>query len=289
LSTLGRKPRKPGASFLTKRVAPRTISFMKILFFGDIVGQPGRQAIKKILPQWQKKYQPDLVVANGENLAHGSGVTEKSLKEILEAGVDLVTLGDHTWDQKGTVDLLNNEQLPLIRPANFPPGLPGQGYRSVEVRTKKALVINLIGQVSMHEDYDCPFRKADEILEEKSEEADIIIVDWHAEATSEKVCLGWYLDGRVSAVLGTHTHVSTADARILPQGTAYISDVGMVGVRDSSLGRDKETAIKRFLTQMNQRLEVAQGPVEVNAVLVEANQPNRAKKIKPLREIVSFD
>lgn len=260
---------------------------MKILFFGDIVGQPGRQAIRKILPQWQKKYQPDLVIANGENSAHGAGITEKSLNELLESGIDLVTLGDHTWNQKGTAILLENKEIPLIRPANFPPELPGQGYRLIELRTKKILVINLIGRVFMHQDYDCPFRKADEILEEKAEEADIIIVDWHAEATSEKVCLGWYLDGRVSAVLGTHTHIPTADARILPQGTAYISDIGMVGVKDSSLGMDKEIAIKRFITQMNQKLEVAQGPVEVNAVLLETDGQNKAKKIELIKQIVA--
>jgi len=259
---------------------------MKILFFGDIVGQPGRQAIKKILPQWQKKYQPDLIIANGENMAHGSGVTEKSLNEILKAGIDFVTLGDHTWKQQGVSALLNDKEMPLIRPANFPPNLPGQGYRLIELRTKKILVINLIGRVFMHEDYDCPFRKADEILEDKAEEADVIIVDWHAEATSEKICLGWYLDGRVSAVLGTHTHVPTADARILPKGTAYISDVGMVGARDSSLGRDKEAAIKRFLTQTHQKLEVAEGPVEVNAVLVEIGEKGKGKKIKLVQGIV---
>jgi len=261
---------------------------MKILFFGDIVGQPGRQAIKKILPQWQKKYQPDLIIANGENLAHGSGVTEKSLNEILEAGIDFVTLGDHTWKQKGITALLNDKEIPLIRPANFPPEVPGQGYRLIELRTKKILVINLIGRVFMHEDYDCPFRAADEILEAQAEEADVIIVDWHAEATSEKVCLGWYLDGRVSAVLGTHTHIPTADARILPKGTAYISDIGMVGVRDSSLGRDKDAAIKKFLTQIDQRLEVAEGPVGVGAVLVETGEKGKAKKIKLVQEIVAL-
>lgn len=261
---------------------------MKILFFGDIVGQPGRQAIKEILPQWQKKYQPDLIIANGENLAHGSGITEKSLNEILEAGIDFVTLGDHTWKQKEVAALLGSQEIPLIRPANFPPEVPGQGYRLIELRTKKILVINLIGRVFMHEDYDCPFRTADEILEDKAEEADVIIVDWHAEATSEKVCLGWHLDGRVSAVLGTHTHIPTADARILPKGTAYISDIGMVGVRDSSLGRDKEAAVKRFLTQIDQRLEVAEGPVEVDAVIVEIGEKGKAKKIKLVQEIVAL-
>ena len=262
---------------------------MRILFFGDIVGKPGRQAIKEILPGWQKKYQPDLTIANGENLAHGRGVTEKSLKEILTAGIDLVTSGDHIWDQKEAIALLDNKEIPLIRPANFPPNTPGQGYRLIELRTKKILVINLIGRIFMHEQYDDPFRVADEILKEEAEEAAAIIVDWHAEATSEKVCLGWYLDGRVSAVLGTHTHIPTADARLLPQGTAYISDIGMVGPRDSSLGADKDLAIKNFLTQMSFKLEMAKGPVEVNAVLLEIGKGGKAKKIKKLQEIVPFD
>jgi len=261
---------------------------MKILFFGDIVGQPGRQAIKEILPQWQKKYQPDLIIANGENSAHGSGITEKCLNEILKAGIDFITLGDHTWKQKGVNALLNDKKTPLIRPANFPPNLPGQGERLIELRTKKILVINLIGRVFMHENYDCPFRAADKILEDKAEEADIIIVDWHAEATSEKVCMGWYLDGRVSAVLGTHTHIPTADARVLPKGTAYISDIGMVGTRDSSLGRDKDAAIKMALTQIKQRLEVAEGPVEVDAVLVEISEKGKAKKIELIQGIVAL-
>lgn len=261
---------------------------MKILFFGDIVGKPGRKAIQNIVPRWQKKYQPDLIIANGENMAHGSGITRKSLKEILEAGVDIVTSGDHTWKQKEIFSLLEDSKIPLIRPANFPPGLPGKGYRIVEVRTKKILVINLIGRIFMPQQYDDPFRKADKILKAKSGEADIVLVDWHAEATAEKICLGWYLDGRVTAVFGTHTHIPTADERVLPGGTAYISDVGMVGVRDSSLGRRKEDAIKRYLTQTNIRLEVAEGPVEVDAVLVETGQKGKAKKIERIQEIVDL-
>lgn len=259
---------------------------MKIIFLGDIVGQPGREAIKQILPKWKKKYQPDLIIANGENIAHGTGITKKTLDQILKAGVDLVTSGDHTWKQKEISALLEDKTIPLIRPANFPPNLPGQGYRLIELRTKKILVINLIGRVFMRQQYDDPLRKADQILEQNEEKADIIIVDWHAEATAEKACLGWYLDGRVSAVLGTHTHIPTADERILPKGTAYISDVGMVGVMDSILGRNKESSIKRFLTQTNIHLEVAEGPVEVNAVLLEISNKAKVKKIKRIREIV---
>jgi metallophosphoesterase (TIGR00282 family) len=259
---------------------------MKILFFGDIVGRPGRQAIKKILPQWREKYQPDLIIANGENLSHGSGITKKTLEEIFKTGVDLVTSGDHTWKQKEIGVLLEDKKKPLIRPANFPPGLPGQGFRKIQIRTKRILVINLIGRVFMQEQYEDPFRKADQIIKEEGENTDIIIVDWHAEATAEKVCLGWYLDGRVSAVLGTHTHIPTADNRLLTKGTAYISDVGMVGPRDSSLGRDKETAIKKFLTQMPLTLDVAEGPTEINAVLIEAEEKSKAKKIECLRETI---
>lgn len=259
---------------------------MKIIFFGDIVGRPGRQAIKEIAPKWREKYKADLIIANGENIAHGKGITESSLKDLLDAGVDLVTSGDHTWSQKEITSLLENKEIPLIRPANFPPNLPGKGYRFIDLRTKKILVINLIGRVFMREQYDDPFRKVDQILEDESEKADAIIVDCHVEATAEKVCLGWYLDGRVSAVLGTHTHIPTADNRILPEGTAYISDVGMVGVRDSSLGVDKDIAIQRFLTQVSHRFEVPEGHVEVNAVLVELDSKGKGKKIERIQEIV---
>lgn len=259
---------------------------MNILFFGDVVGQPGRQAIKKILPRWQKKYQLDFVIANGDNLAHGKGITKNSLKEILETGVDLITSGDHIWSKKDVLPLLEDKEIPLLRPANFPDGVVGQGYRTTQVRTKKILVINLMGNSFMKEEVDNAFAKVDQILED--EEADIIIVDWHAEATSEKVCLGWHLDGRVSAVLGTHTHVPTADAKILPQGTAYITDVGMVGPTNSSLGADKDAALKGFIKGEPFKYKIADGPVEVNAVYIETGRDKKAKKIERLQEIVDF-
>jgi len=260
---------------------------MNILFFGDVVGQPGRRAIKKILPKWQKKYGLDFVIANGDNLAHGKGITENSLKEILEAGVDLVTSGDHTWSKKDVLPLLENKETPLIRPANFPDGVVGQGSWLTEVGTKKVLIINLIGNSFMKEEYDNPFIKVDQILED-DEETDIIIVDWHAEATSEKICMGWYLDGRVSAVLGTHTHIPTADAKILPKGTAYISDVGMVGPTNSSLGADTEQTLESFLKDEPFQYKIADGPVEVDAVLIEIGSKNKVKNIKQLQEIVDF-
>lgn len=262
---------------------------MKTLFFGDIVGRPGRRAVAEILPKWRKKYDPDLVVANGENIAHGKGITEPSLRELFDAGIDLVTAGDHTYDQKGVARLLENKDVPLIRPANYSAGVSGNGWRFVDVGTRKVLVVNLIGRVFMKAQYDDPFRMADKILDEEGERANIVIVDFHAEATAEKVCLGWYLDGRVSAVLGTHTHIPTADGRILPKGTAYISDVGMVGVRDSSLGVDKDIAVQRYLTQINQKLEIPEGPVEVNAILLEFGRNGKAKSIKQVKEMCKIE
>jgi len=262
---------------------------MKILFFGDIVGKPGRYAIKKILPKWKKKYQPDLIIANGENMAHGRGMTEKCLKEILDAGIDFVTSGDHILDQENTNVLLTNKEIPLIRPANMLKNTPGDGYRIIQVRTKKILIINLIGQSFMKEEYDNPFIEINKILENEEDEADIIIIDWHAETTAEKVCMGWHVDGRVTALLGTHTHTPTADTRILPKGTAFVSDVGMVGIQNSSLGADKDIAVKRFLTGRHISLRIPkEGAVEINAILFETNKYNLAKKIERLKEIVAF-
>ena len=259
---------------------------MKIIFFGDVVGEPGRYAIKKILPQWQKEYEPDFVIANGDNLAHGKGVTKRSLDELLESGVDLVTSGDHTWSKKEVISLLEDKEVPLIRPANFSDKVPGKGYWITQLRTKKIMVINLIGRVFMKQQCDNPFETVNKILDEES--ADMIIVDFHAEATAEKACMGWHLDGRVSAVLGTHTHIPTADAQILPNGTAYISDVGMVGPKNSSLGADKDLTLESFVKQMPFNYEIADGPVKVNAVLIETEKDGKAKKIELLEEVVAF-
>lgn len=263
---------------------------IKVLFFGDIIGKPGREAIKKILPEWKKKYGPDLVIANGENLAHGAGITEKSLNEILEAGVDLVTSGNHVFDKSEGVALLNFKDAKLIRPANWPLIRHGAGYKIVEVGIKRVLVINLNGRLFFRESLDCPFRKANEILEElEDENFSAIIVDFHAEATSEKAAMGHYLDGRVSAVIGTHTHIPTADEKILPGGTAYISDAGMVGPHDSVISFDKESAVNGWLTQIFKGVDIAGGPVEVGAVFVEIDTKTKlAKKIERLREIVAI-
>lgn len=268
---------------------------MKILFFGDIVGKPGREALEKILPGLKVKYDADLVIANAENVAHGIGVTEESLGELLSAGVDFFTSGNHIFSgSKESLVLLENKVWPLIRPANWSARAVGDGYRVIEIRTKKILIINLIGRVFIHRQHEDPFKCVDEMLNEYSltdnagAKIDAIIIDWHAEATSEKKAMGWFLDGRVSAVFGTHTHVPTADARILPQGTAYISDVGMVGVQNSVLGLDKEAIINGFLTQMPQKPQLAEGDVEVNFVFLETdNKTGLAKKLEYRQEIVA--
>lgn len=248
---------------------------MKILFFGDIVGKPGREAIKKILPRLKEKYEPDLVFANGENLSHGKGISESSLSEMKKAGIDWLTSGNHVFARKGAIEILEDKKWPVLRPANWGENISGRGWEIIELRSKKILLINLIGRVFMNQQFDDPFACVNRILEEYSlekrdgcDQVSAIIVDWHAEATSEKMALGWHLDGRVSGVLGTHTHIGTDDARVLPQGTAYISDIGMVGVNDSVLGVDKNIIVRRFLTQMPYRMDLAEGSVLVNAVCV---------------------
>lgn len=263
---------------------------MTILMFGDIMGKPGRQAIAKILPELRKKYDPDLVMANAENLAHGYGITKKTVDHILGIGIDVLTSGNHIFDKKEALELLANKNYPILRPANYPSGVAGRGYQVFEVRTKKVLVINLIGRVFFQYDYDCPFRCADEILKKyKEEKIDATIIDFHAEATSENVALGYYLDGKVSAVLGTHSHVPTCDFKILPKGTAYVSDIGMVGAVNSIIGDKKESVIKRFLYQISTKLEIEEeGPVEVNAVALEIDNLGKAKRIEKIGQVVDI-
>lgn len=271
---------------------------LKILFFGDVVGKPGRQAIKKIMPKLKDEYDPDFVVLNAENISHGKGVTEDSLKEMTDIGVDAFTSGNHIFAKKDIIGFLEKEDCALLRPANYPAGVPGTGFKIFQVRTKKILVINLMGRVYLRRDFDDPFAVVDKILKDyglknsdADEKVDAIIVDLHAEASSEKKALGWYLDGRVSAVLGTHTHTQTADEQILPQSTAHISDVGMAGALESILGVQKEKAVQLFLTQMPQHLEVEENSskIEVGAVLIEIdNKTGLAENIIRIREIIKI-
>ncbi len=258
---------------------------MKILFIGDIVGKIGRQAVIRLLPKLKKEYKFDLAIANAENSAHGSGVTEKIIKELLASGIDFMTTGDHAFRMSKQLAVF--DKYPILRPANFPPGLPGHGYAVIPAGKKNIILINLIGRVFMKLDYDCPFRKLDEILANLNlpdKNVSAIIVDIHAETTSEKVCFGYYADGRVSAVLGTHTHVMTADQKILPSGTAYITDVGMTGLANGSLGIDKDAIIQTFLTQIKHPHTIPErGEAILNAVLLNINEKTaKTKTIKPI-------
>ncbi len=253
---------------------------MKILFIGDIIGRPGRQAVEKLLPGLVEEHRVDFVIANGENAAAGFGLTPAVLDNLFALGINVVTSGNHLWDKKDILPRLKKEPR-LLRPANYPPDVPGTSFGVYEDKKgRKVGVFNLLGRVFMPA-VDCPFRIADQVIAELKKETDIIIVDMHAEATSEKIALGWYLDGRVSAVIGTHTHVMTADQRVLPKGTAYITDAGMTGGFDSVIGMEKEPIIEKFLTQLPTKFEVAEGDVRFNGVVVEVDeQRGKAKAIK---------
>lgn len=250
---------------------------MRIIALGDIVGSPGRRAVGNLLGRLREDYQPDLVIANGENAAGGIGLTPETASYLFHAGIDVITSGNHIWAQKDIVPHLE-EDIPLIRPLNYPPGVAGRGYCTC----REVLVVNLIGRTFVGE-FDCPFRSIDRFLAEIDARPRVIAVDFHAEATSEKMAMGYYLDGRVSVVFGTHTHVMTADARILPKGTAYITDLGMCGPMESVIGDEPEAVIKRFLTSIPQRLPVARGRAMVNGVFVEVDSATGlAQEIKPL-------
>lgn len=253
---------------------------VKILLIADIVGKPGRQALSRELHRLVDRYALDLVIANGENAAGGFGVTEDIAKELYEQGVHVLTSGNHIWDKKESFDFISREDR-LIRPANYPDGSPGRGSTvSVTAAGTKVAVLNLEGRVFMN-NLECPFRVADREISRLRTITPIIIVDFHAEATSEKLSMGWYLDGKVSAVIGTHTHVQTADERILPGGTAYISDAGMTGSFDSVIGIKKELAIEKFLTLLPVRFEVAKKDIRLNGVVVEIDeQSGRALNIE---------
>ncbi len=258
---------------------------MRLLFIGDVVGKPGRNCLQKILPKMINLQHYDLIVANGENAAGGTGITEKAFFELKETGVDLLTGGNHIWDKKDVFNFIDQEPG-LIRPLNYPPETtPGSGYAIVERSGIKIAVINLVGRVFM-DPADCPFRTAENKIFELESNVEVIIVDMHAEATSEKQAMGWFLNGKVSAVIGTHSHVQTADERILPGKTAYITDVGMAGLYDSILGVDKKGPLQRFLTRLPHKLEISKGREVFNAVDIEIDEKSgEALSIRRIYEL----
>ena len=256
---------------------------MRILFIGDIVGKPGRQAIHKVLEKVIADYGVEFTIANGENAAGGMGITPAIATEILDEGVDVLTSGNHIWAKKEILPFLNEEPR-LLRPANYPPGVPGRGIGIYNVNNgEKVGVLNLEGRVFMKH-LDCPFRVGEREVAVLRKETNIIIVDFHAEATSEKMAMGWFLSGKVSAVLGTHTHVQTSDERILNEGTAYITDVGMTGPLASVIGIRKEVALERLLTQIPWKFDVATEEIELQGVVVEVDsETGKSKNIQRIR------
>ncbi|HEX2768235.1 MAG TPA: TIGR00282 family metallophosphoesterase [Geobacteraceae bacterium] len=240
---------------------------VKLLFIGDIIGKPGRQVISRELHRLVDRYMVDLVIANGENAAGGFGITEETANELYKCGIDVLTSGNHIWDKKDSLNFINRAEK-LLRPANYPDGTPGRGSALFTTAGgAKVAVLNLEGRVFMN-NLECPFRTADREISRLQTETPIIFVDFHAEATSEKASLGWYLDGRVSALIGTHTHIQTADERILPGGTAYLTDAGMTGSFDSVIGVKKEEAITKFLSQLPVKFDVAKNNLRLNGVVV---------------------
>ena len=251
---------------------------MNILAIGDIIGKPGRQVINRYLRVIRKQYKIEIVIGNAENVAGGFGLTLTTAQELLDDGINVLTSGNHIFAQKEIIPYLDTD-IPILRPLNYPAGVPGRGY----LISGKVLVVNLIGRTFMN-NYDCPFRTMDKLLADLEKKPPVIIIDFHAEATSEKVAFGRYMDGRVSAVLGTHTHVGTIDAQILPGGTAYVTDIGMTGPTDSIIGDDADAVIQRFLTQMPHRLSVGKGKPVLNAILVEVDEGSgKATSIKRIQ------
>jgi metallophosphoesterase (TIGR00282 family) len=257
---------------------------VRILFIGDVYGKPGRKAVRHFLPRLREQYHPDVVLANGENMAGGAGITRDTAREMFDLGVDALTTGNHVWDQREAIEYLDEEPR-IVRPLNWPPGTPGRAWTDVSVNGETLTVVNVQGRVFM-KSLDDPFRGMDALLLQL-EGRKHIFVDVHAEATGEKQALGFYLDGRVSALVGTHTHVPTADAHVLPKGTAYITDVGMVGPRDSIIGSDPTAIIDRYLTQMYRRLEMGRGPVMFNAVVIELASDGHATSIQLVQDLLT--
>ena len=256
---------------------------MKILAVGDIVGNNGVNTLKRYLPAIKEEYNIDFTIVNGENAAEGMGITQNNFNNILKAGADIVTMGNHTWSRRDIFKILNNPQI--IRPANCTEGMIGRGYRIVEKNGKKIAVINLIGRVDMQILSNNPFTKAKELAGKLQKQADIIIIDFHAEATAEKIAMGYFVDGKVTAVFGTHTHVQTADEQILPKGTAYITDIGMTGPKKSVIGMDIYTFLRRFETTIPERYRTAQGEGMLNGIIIDIDdETNKAKQILRIKK-----
>ena len=252
---------------------------MRILFIGDLVGKIGRKAIAEYLPKIKQSHRPTITIVNAENAAHGKGLTEKIYKQLLRDGVDFITMGNHTYGQREIYDFID-EAKRMVRPANFPSEAPGVGMRFIQINDIKLAIINLQGRSFMPV-IDDPFKKADELINEAKQQTPYIFVDFHAETTSEKNAMGWYLDGRVSAVVGTHTHIQTADERILPQGTGYITDVGMTGFYDGILGINKTEVIERFITSLPQRHVVPDdGRSVLSGVLIDLDREGKTSHIE---------
>ncbi len=258
---------------------------MNILMVGDIVGGPGRKVFARLAGQMKQRGTADFIVANAENAAGGRGTTRVLAEELLDAGADVLTMGDHTWDQKELIPFFDIERR-VIRPANFAPGCPGRGIVTLDTKKGRVTVINLVGRVFMPVT-DCPFRTADALLAKEPGMGKVILVDMHAEATSEKMAIGRYLDGRVSAVVGTHTHVQTSDDSILPKKTAYLTDLGMTGAKDSILGRDLASVLSKFMTGMPSKFEIADKDVALEGALIDVDEATgRARKITRIREVL---
>ena len=283
---------RQGSSLLTvqsidkiKKINSRRGARVRILFIGDVSGTVGQKMVHDYLPRLRQRYKPHFIILNGENAADGRGITEQIYKELLTQGVDLVTMGNHTWDNYDIFNFMD-EATRMIRPANYENNeeVPGVGMRIINNNAQKLAVINLTGRSYMGS-FDDPFRVGEELIAEAKKETNHILIDFHAEATSEKQALGWYVDGKVSALVGTHTHVQTNDARVLPNGTAYQTDIGMTGFYNGILGMQKESMIENFRTQLPTRFETPdQGPGQLNATFIETDdQTGHAKKIKPIR------
>jgi 2',3'-cyclic-nucleotide 2'-phosphodiesterase len=253
---------------------------MRLLFIGDVVGKPGRAGLAAVLPKLRSEQTPDLIVANGENSAGGVGITQETAEEMLRAGVDVITLGNHTYRHKDVYPFLNSNGH-IVRPANFPAENPGRGHTITQAAGMRVAIVNLSGQMHLQVERS-PFETIDELLDELKGAADAIMVDFHAELTSEKVAMGWHLDGRVGAVFGTHTHVPTADARVLPGGTAHVTDVGMTGSRAGVIGVRREQALEAFRTQMPVRFDTADEDVWVMGAAVEIGDDGLARGIEQI-------